>query len=114
MPEPMKSTHAGVVSRESVRIALTYAAHNKLDVMAVDIMNAYLQALLSEKYYIICRLEFGLENVGKVALIRQALYRGKSSRSDFWRHLRSCMIFLGYKSCPADSDIWMKEAKIDD
>ena len=73
--------------------------------MATDIMNAYLQALLSKKYYIICGPEFGLENVRKVTLIRQALYGGKSSRSDFWRHLRSYITFLGYKSYPADSDI---------
>ena len=34
------STYAGVVSRESVRIMLTYAALNGLDVCAADICNA--------------------------------------------------------------------------
>lgn len=43
-PEPEQSTFAGVVSRESVRIALTYAALNGIDVQACDIKNAYLQA----------------------------------------------------------------------
>jgi hypothetical protein len=43
-PNPIGSTYAGVVSRESVRIALTYAASNGLDVVAADIRNAYLQA----------------------------------------------------------------------
>ena len=38
------STYAGVVSRESARTALTYAALNGLDVCAADIQNAYLQA----------------------------------------------------------------------
>jgi hypothetical protein len=38
------STYAGVVSRESVRIAFAYAALNGLDVCAADIRNAYLQA----------------------------------------------------------------------
>ena len=66
---PYISTYAGVVSRESVRIALTYAALNDLDVMAADIRNAYLQAPSSQKDYVICGLEFGLENVGKPALI---------------------------------------------
>ena len=41
-PDPARSTFAGVVSRESVRIALTYAALNDLDVVAADIQNAYL------------------------------------------------------------------------
>mmetsp|Transcript_27022 Transcript_27022/g.31442 ORF Transcript_27022/g.31442 Transcript_27022/m.31442 type:complete len:84 (+) Transcript_27022:688-939(+) len=40
-----------VVSRESVRIAFTYAALNELPVMAADIRNAYLQARTSEKHY---------------------------------------------------------------
>ena len=64
-PEPQQSTFAGVVSRESVRIAFTYAALMGLEVCACDIQNAYLQALSSERYYIICGPEFGLENVGK-------------------------------------------------
>ena len=33
----------GVVSRENVRIAFTYAALNELDVFAADVQNAYLQ-----------------------------------------------------------------------
>ncbi|HEY9711013.1 MAG TPA: hypothetical protein V6D48_22595, partial [Oculatellaceae cyanobacterium] len=40
------STYAGVVSRESKRIALTYASLNNIDVYAADIQNASLQALL--------------------------------------------------------------------
>ena len=38
--KPEDSTYAGVVSRESVRIALTYAALNEVDVCAADILNA--------------------------------------------------------------------------
>ena len=48
------STFACVVSRESVRIALTYAALNGLLVCAAGIQNAYLQASASEKHYVIC------------------------------------------------------------
>ena len=59
------STYAGVMSRESVRITLTYAALNKLDVISGDIHNAYLQAPSSQKDYVICGTEFGIENVGK-------------------------------------------------
>ena len=36
-PDPEGSCYAGVVSRDSVRIALTYAALNDLDAMAADI-----------------------------------------------------------------------------
>ena len=65
-PDPIGSTYAGVVSRENVRIALTYAALNDLDVFAADIWNAYLQALSSQKDYIICGPEFGVENIGRM------------------------------------------------
>ena len=63
-PDPIGSTYAGVVSRESVCIALTYAALNDLNVFAANIRNAYLQAPSSQKDYIICRPEFGVENIG--------------------------------------------------
>lgn len=104
------STYAGVVSRESVRIALTYAALNGLDVTAADIRNAYLQAPSSCQDYIVCGLEFGLEHVGKKALIRRALYGGKTAGRDFRNHLRECMGFLGFKTCLADPDVWMRPA----
>ena len=77
--DPFGSTYAGVVSRDSVRIALTYAALNGLDVCAADIRNAHLQAPSSQKDHIICGPEFGIENEGKVALIRRALYGGKAA-----------------------------------
>ena len=111
-PDPIGiSTYAGVVSRESVRIAFTYAALNGLDVFAADIRNAYLQAPSSQKDYVICGIEFGLENVGKVALIHRALYGGKSAGRDFRNHLRSCMRHLNFTSCPADPDVWMRPGK---
>lgn len=110
-PDPVQSTFAGVVSRESVRIAFTYAALNGLDICAADIRNAYLQAPSSSKDYVVCGPEFGLENVGRVALIHRALYGGKSAGADFRNHLRSCMRHLGFASCPADPDVWMRPAK---
>ena len=54
-----------------------------LDVMTAYIQNAYLQAPSSEKYFIVCGAEFGLENVGNVALITRALYDGKVAIRDF-------------------------------
>jgi hypothetical protein len=86
LPTHEGSTYAGVVSRESVRIALTSAALIGLEVCAADISNAYLQAPSSCKNYIICGSEFGVENEGKVALIYGALCGGKSAGRDFRNH----------------------------
>ena len=57
-PDPVGSKYAGVVSRESVQIAFTYAALNDLDLCMADIRNAYLQSPTSQKHYIICGPEF--------------------------------------------------------
>ena len=43
-PDPTTSAYAGVVSCESVRVALTYEELMGLKVMAANIQNAYLQA----------------------------------------------------------------------
>ena len=61
----------------------------------------------SEKHYIICGPEFGLENVGKTAIIVRALYGGKSAGADYWRHVRAAMTNMNFISCKADPDVWM-------
>ena len=86
-PNSTTSSFAGVVSRDSIRIALTHAALLGLPVIGADIRNAYLQAPSSEKHFIICGPEFGIENEGHVALIWRALYGGKVASRDFWHHL---------------------------
>ena len=72
-PNLTTTNYLGVVLRESIRIALTYAALMGLPVMGADIKIAYLQAPSLEKHYIICGPDFGIENEGKVALIQRAL-----------------------------------------
>ena len=112
--EPKISTYSGVVSRESVRIALTYAALNVLDVTTADIRNAYLQAPSSQCEYIVCGPDSGLENAGKKCLIRRALYWDKNSGRDFWNYLRSCMHHIGFESCKAYTYVWMRAANKED
>ena len=81
-----------------------------MDLVAADIQNAYLTAPSSEKHYIICGTEFGEEHKGKVALIRRALYGGKKSGSDYWKHMRSFMDELGFTLCRDDGEVWMRAA----
>ena len=99
-----------MVSRDSVRISLTYDNLNYVDLTTDNIQNSYLQAPSSKKDYVICGKEFGLEHKGNLSLIRRAFYGRKLAGRDFWTHLRSCMNFLEFKSCQADPDIWMREA----
>jgi hypothetical protein len=76
-PDSTTSSFADVVSHDSIRISLTYAALLGLSVIGANICNTYLQAPSLEKHFIICGPEFGIENEGRVALILRALYNGK-------------------------------------
>ena len=104
---PAVSTYSSVISRETVRIALTLAALNDLEVKASDVLGAYLTAPCEEKVYTKLGPEFGVD-AGKRAIIVRALYGLASSGASFSRHIADCMHFLGYKPCRADPDLWMK------
>ena len=54
--------------------------------------------------------EFGSEFMGRKAIIVRAAYGLKCAGTDFRNHLRDCMKHLGYTSCPADPDVWMRSA----
>ena len=79
---PSSLTYSSVVSRDSVRIALTIAALNGLSTLACDIQNAYLTAPCREKIWTTAGPEFGSEK-GKNMLVVRALYELKSSRAAF-------------------------------
>ncbi len=110
-PDSATPSFAGVVSRDSIRIALTHAALLGLPVLGANICNAYIQAPSSEKHFIICGPEFGIENEGCIALIHRALYRGKVTGCNFWHHLCDCMDQLGFTSSRADPDVWLRLLK---
>jgi hypothetical protein len=104
---PHEMTYASVVSRESVRIALTLATLNDLDVKMADIENAYLAAPITEKVWTVLGPEFG-DDAGKRALIVRALYGLKSAGAALINHLAECMKHLGWHPCRTDRDLLMK------
>lgn len=108
---PKAMTFSSVVSRDSVRLFFTIAALNDLEVLSADIQNAYLSAPVhpDEKYWIRAGTEFGSDK-GRPAKIVRALYGLKSSGARFRAHLASTIRALGFKSCKADPDVWMRPA----
>ena len=64
---PAALTYSSVVTRDSVRIALTIAALNDLKVLSCDIQNAYLTAKCREKIWTRAGPEFGSDE-GKVMI----------------------------------------------
>ena len=111
---PATITYASVVSRETVRIALMLAALNDLQVKVGDVLNAYITAPVTEKVWTVLGPEFG-QDAGKSAIIVRALYGLKSAGAAFRAHLASFMRQMGYTSCKADPDLWLKaETRPDD
>jgi hypothetical protein len=104
---PHAMAYASVISRESLRIALTLAALNDLDVKMADIENAYLTAPITEKVWTLLGPEFG-DDAGKRALIVRALYGLTSAGIAFRNHLVEFMNHLGWHPFRADRDLWMK------
>jgi hypothetical protein len=104
---PTTNTSASVVSRELVRIALTLAALNNLEVKTTDIENAYLTAPVTEQIWTKLGPEFG-SDAGKLAIIARLLYGLKAASALFRNHLADCRQHLGWTSCIADRDVWCK------
>ena len=100
-------TYSSVVGRETVRISLTIAALNNLQVKADDVMNAYVTAPCSENIWTVLGKDFGADQ-GKKAIIVRALYGLKSSCAAFHVHLADCMRSIGYTPYRGDNDLWMK------
>ena len=110
---PATLTYSSVVSRDSVRIALTMAALNGLTVMACDIQNAYLTADCREKIWTRAGPEFGSE-AGAIMLIRKALYGLRSSGAAFRAHLAETLYDIRFVLTRADPDVWRRPAVKED
>ena len=106
---PAALTYASVVSWDSVRIALTLAALNGLDILACDIQNAYLTAKCREKIWTVAGPEFG-SDIGKIFIINMALYGLKSSGAAFCSLLADTLHELNYVISKADPDVYMQLA----
>ena len=104
---PPIMTYASVVSWDTVRIALTIAALNDLQVKASDMQNAFLTAPCEEKIWTKLGPEFGVD-AGKSAVLTHALYGLKSAGASIGNHVADCMRTLGYLPCKADPDLWYK------
>ena len=97
-------TYSSVVSRDSIRIALTLAALNGLDILGYDIQNAYLTVPCRERIWTIAGPEFG-SDAGKIMLVVCALYGLKLSGVAFRTLLAEKLWELGYKLSCADPDV---------
>lgn len=106
---PIAVTYSSVVSRDSVRLLLLVAAINDIQIKGADIQNAFLSAPNREKCYIIAGPEFGPDE-GKTFIVRRALYGLKSAAASFRAYMAEHLDGMGFKSSPADPDVWLRPA----
>jgi Reverse transcriptase (RNA-dependent DNA polymerase) len=92
-----------------VRILLTVAALNDLQVLGADVQNAFLTAPNKEKVWMIAGPEFGADE-GKYFLVARALYGLKSASFSFQSFMAEKLTDLGFQSSPADPDVWLRAA----
>ena len=104
---PTTLTYSSVVSRDSVRIALTVAALNDQDILVCDIEGAYLTVKCREKVYVEAGPEFGSE-AGKIMIVKMALCGLKSSGAAFWSKLAGVLHDMNYRPSFADPDVWLR------
>ena len=83
---PPTITYVSVVSRETVRFALTTSALNGFQLKAADIMNAYITAHITENIWTVLGPEFGADSGNKSIIVR-ALYGLNNCGDAFRNHL---------------------------
>jgi hypothetical protein len=69
-----------------------------------------LTAPAKEKIWTCCDPEFGGEDSGKRAIVVRALHGLRGSGAAFRNHLVKLMTDLGFESCRADPDVWIRRA----
>ena len=106
---PPFMTYSSIVSRDSVRIGFLLAALNDLDLISIDIGNAYLQADNKEKVYTIAGPEFGALQGQRVLIVR-AIYGLKSSGAAWHDHFSNTLFDMSFKPSYAVNDVWMQPA----
>jgi hypothetical protein len=108
MDIPLDSVYSGVVSLRGIRTPLIFLVKlNKLETWATDIGNAYLEAVMSEKVYIVAGIEFGIQQ-GSTLIIYKALYGLRTSGLRWHDRFSDVLRSLGFTPCVAEPDIWMR------
>ena len=106
---PDSMTYSSVVSRDSIRIMLTLAALNSLDLQTADVQNTYLNSNPEERVYFYSRTEFGKDE-GKISIVVRSLYGLKGAVNAWVAAISQCMLNLGFTPCIEYGRVWMQES----
>ena len=109
-PEPVENIYPGVVSLRHLRLVIFLGEINDLELWGADTRNAYLEAYIQEKLFIIAGPEFE-ELEGAILIFNKALYGLKSSCKRWAERFYDIIKDIGFTSSKADPCIWMRENK---
>jgi hypothetical protein len=104
---PIDSVYSGVVSLRGLRMMMFLAEHNKQELWATDIGNAYLEAYTLEKVCIKAGKEFG-DLAGHTLIISKALYGLRLSGLRWHEMFVDCLRNEGFEPSKGKNDIWMR------
>ena len=105
---PKEDTYSGVISLTAVRLLFLITTLHKLDLLAADVANAYLNGINKARVYIIAGPEFG-ERQGMKLIIYKGLYGLAGSGARFHEHLSATLRNLGFKPSKADPNLWIRD-----
>ena len=103
---PASITYSSVVSKDSVRISLTIATVNGLDILAYDMQDDYLTSKCRELIWTTAGPKFGLDE-GSIMVVKIDIYGLKSSGSAFRSKLVIILHNIEYTPSKAYLDVWM-------
>ncbi|MGH7974542.1 MAG: reverse transcriptase domain-containing protein [bacterium] len=106
----MHNSYASTVNPLSIRLLLTIAKANNLDVVTADIGNAFVHADSKEMVYSRAGPEIG-QREGCIVIVMKALY-GLVTSPRQWQNecLADTLRSLGFIPTRADPDLWYKRS----
>jgi hypothetical protein len=104
-------SYSTTVKGVSVKILHVVAHQQDQNQLCGHVTNAFVQAYTNEKVYAVAGLEFGLELVGKIVIIRKALY-GLVSSSERWHSpFTDTLRGLNFIPTRSDANVWIRLGK---
>ena len=108
-PPDKDQAYSGVVSLQTMRLAILAGELNHLNIMVGNIGNAYLESYTNEKVVFTAGPEFK-ELEGHTLVIVKALYGLRSSGARFHEALANTLRKEGFVPTKVDPDLWMRPA----
>ena len=102
------SGYSSVVKMMSIRLLNIITKAHGLECLAGDLGNACLNAMMGEKIYMRCGLEFGPEMVGRIAVVVKSFCGLKSTGNGWHAHFTNTLYSMGFVHVRYDPDVWYK------